>query len=81
MKKSPEKSKNVLEEKRRNGRATNLNKKDKQFTVIAKNFVQEQFKKSRLKVVVRSYVLSKNLDDERKKTARQALTYNLQNFH
>ena len=45
VKKSLEKSKNVLEEKRKNGQAKNLhNEKTNTFTIIAMNFVHEQLK-------------------------------------
>ena len=42
VKKSLEKSKNVLEQKRKNGQAKKLHKKTSMFTIIAMNFVQEQ---------------------------------------
>ena len=35
-------SKNVLEEKRKNGQSKNLHKKTNTFTIIATDFVQEQ---------------------------------------
>ena len=41
VKKSLEKSKNVLE-KRKNGQAKNLHKKSNTFSIISKNFVHEQ---------------------------------------
>ena len=41
VKKSLEKSKNVLEEKRKNGQAKNLHKKTNTFTTSAMNVVQE----------------------------------------
>ena len=41
VKKSLEKSKNVQEEKRKNGQEKNLHKTNT-FTIIAMNFVQEQ---------------------------------------
>ena len=42
MKKSLEKSKNVLEEKSKMVKQKNLHKKDNTFTIIAMNFVHEQ---------------------------------------
>ena len=44
VKKSLEKSKNVLEEKAQNGQAKNLHKKTNTFTIITMSFVQEQLK-------------------------------------
>ena len=44
MKKSLEKSKNVLEEKRKIGHEKNLRKKANTFTIVAMNIVQEQLK-------------------------------------
>ena len=45
VKKSLEKSKNVLEKKERNAPAKNLHKKTNTFTIIAMKFVQEQLYK------------------------------------
>ena len=47
VKKSLEKSQNVLEEKRKIVKQKICIKKDKTFTIIAINFVQEQLKRSR----------------------------------
>ena len=44
VKKSLEKSKNVLEEKRKNSQAENLHKETNTVTIIATNFVREQLK-------------------------------------
>ena len=40
LEKSLEKSKNVLEEKRKNGQAKNVHKKTNTFAIIATNFLQ-----------------------------------------
>ena len=44
MKKSLEKSKNVLEEKRKIGQEKKLHKKANTFTIVAMNIVQEKLK-------------------------------------
>ena len=65
VKKSLEKSKNVLEEKRKIVKRKICIKKTHTFTIIAMNCVQEQLK-SRFEVIVTSYGRNKNLDKNKR---------------
>ena len=74
VKKSLEKSKNVVEEKKQNRQAKNLhkNKKTHTFTIIATNFVQEQLKV--IQVFKKSHFLSNEIkfsEDARYKRQRK----------